>query len=118
MAVSTQVTSPPAAIRTSCHHEEKQEDGITSTTTEEAVLVCLDALAAMRWGYSRSEEREESIRLIWENRKMKLQNQGSSGSISPYEIDQTPSISFTAPPETLSTFLPLIMSRHHLFFLD
>jgi len=97
------------------HHEE---DGVTPITTEEAVLVCLDALAAMRWGYSRSEEREESIRLIWENRKMK---QGSSGSISPYDLDQ-PSISYTAPnhvdlsaPNHVSTslILPRLTSLPH-----
>ena len=103
------------------HHEESQDDGITPTTTEEAVLVCLDALAAMRWGYSRSEEREESIRLIWENRKMKLHSQGSSGSISPYDINHPPSISFTAPnpsdpnPNHLSTslILPRLTSLPH-----
>lgn len=73
---------------------EENHDGGTPTT-EESVLICLDALAAMRWGYSRSEEREESIRLIWENRKIKLQNQGSSGSVSPYELEHPPSIPFT-----------------------
>ena len=85
-------------------YEEKREDGTTPTTTEEAVLVCLDALAAMRWGYSRSEEREESIRLIWENRKVKLQNQG--GSISPYDLERPPSISFGPAPNPVNISAP------------
>jgi len=87
-------------------------------------LICIDALAAMRWGYSRSEEREESIRLIWENRKIKHQNQGSSGSIPPYDINHPSFISFTAPnpvnllnsaPNHLSTslILPRLTSLPH-----
>ncbi|KAG6854928.1 hypothetical protein C0991_009751 [Blastosporella zonata] len=37
---------------------------------EEGVALCLTALSEMRWGFSRSEEREETVRMIWENRKV------------------------------------------------
>ncbi|KAG5716270.1 hypothetical protein E4T56_gene10634 [Termitomyces sp. T112] len=37
---------------------------------EDAVAICLTALSEMRWGFSRSEERSETIRMIWENRKV------------------------------------------------
>jgi hypothetical protein len=94
------------------HCEEKQ-DGTALTTTEEAVLVCLDALAAMRWGYSRSEEREESIRLIWENRKTKLQHQGSSGGISLYDLDHQASI-FFSPPNPVNFSAPNQLLTSHI----
>ncbi|KIY43640.1 hypothetical protein FISHEDRAFT_62691 [Fistulina hepatica ATCC 64428] len=40
---------------------------------EEGVVLCLAALSEMQWTLSKSEEREETIRLIWESRKAGIQ---------------------------------------------
>ncbi|KAG6874282.1 hypothetical protein C0995_001507 [Termitomyces sp. Mi166 len=50
--------------------DEDQAGGRGRLPAEEAVAVCLTALSEMRWGFSRSEERAETIRMIWENRKV------------------------------------------------
>ena len=52
----------------------KQEDK-RRLTVEDGVSICLAALTSMRWSFSKSEEREETIRMIWENRKMRRQGQ-------------------------------------------
>ncbi len=38
---------------------------------EEGVRVCLVALGEMRWAFSKSEERRETITLVWEDNKMR-----------------------------------------------
>ena len=53
----------------------KQEDVERCITVEDGVSICLTALTSMRWSFSKSEEREETIRMIWENRKMRKQGQ-------------------------------------------
>jgi hypothetical protein len=53
----------------------KEEDIERRLTVEDGVSICLTALASMRWSYSKSEEREETIRMIWESRKMRRQGQ-------------------------------------------
>ncbi|KIK63625.1 hypothetical protein GYMLUDRAFT_83637 [Collybiopsis luxurians FD-317 M1] len=42
---------------------------------DEGMRICLAAIAEMRWAFSKSEEREEAIRMIWEE-KVKKQRQG------------------------------------------
>jgi hypothetical protein len=54
------------------NEDDKQEDLIT---VDDSVSICLSALATMRWGFSKSEEREETIRMVWENRKLRDQGQ-------------------------------------------
>ncbi|KAF8969907.1 hypothetical protein BDZ97DRAFT_1793314 [Flammula alnicola] len=56
--------------------DDKQEDTNSHLTVDESVSVCLTALATMRWGFSKSEEREETIRMIWDSRKLRRQGQG------------------------------------------
>lgn len=53
----------------------KQEDIEHRLRVEDGVSICLTALTSMRWSFSKSEEREETIRMIWENRKMRRQGQ-------------------------------------------
>ncbi|KAF8078106.1 hypothetical protein FPV67DRAFT_1405405 [Lyophyllum atratum] len=52
---------------------EDGEDNLSRSrsrmTVEEGVALCLTALSDMKWAFSRSEEREETVRMIWENRK-------------------------------------------------
>lgn len=51
--------------------QERNEDGGQGhLTVEEGVGLCLAALKEMRWAFSKSEEREETVRMIWENRKI------------------------------------------------
>ena len=37
--------------------------------SDEDVQVCLQALRQMRWAFSKSEEREKTVRMVWESRK-------------------------------------------------
>ena len=53
----------------------KEDDIERRLTVEDGVSICLAALTSMRWSFSKSEEREETIRMIWENRKMRRQGQ-------------------------------------------
>ncbi|KAF8894459.1 hypothetical protein BD779DRAFT_1501136 [Infundibulicybe gibba] len=56
-------------------------DGAARFGTEEAVGLCLEALGEMRWAYSKSEERAETIRMVWENRKNRRQGHYTSRAI-------------------------------------
>lgn len=47
-----------------------KDDISVSLTAEESVSICLTALSSMQWAFSRSEEREETVRMVWENRKL------------------------------------------------
>lgn len=38
-------------------------------TTDEGVALCLAALGEMKWAFSKSEERQEAVRMAWKNRK-------------------------------------------------
>ena len=49
--------------------------------SDDDVQTCLQALREMRWAYSKGEEREKTIRMIWESRKGS--NTRSCASISP-----------------------------------
>lgn len=69
--------------------EDDQDDLIT---VDDSVSICLTALSTMRWGFSKSEEREETIRMVWENRK--LRHQGHPHHLPLYEA--------TYPPTNLS----------------
>ncbi|KAF5330912.1 hypothetical protein D9619_005846 [Psilocybe cf. subviscida] len=85
--------------------------GSPSVGTDEGVRVCLAALSAMRWGFSKSEEREDTIRMIWDSQRMRRQGQGHH--VGMYEAAQadyasgplgdamhhhvTPTISSTSP---------------------
>lgn len=59
--------------------DDDQVRGRGSLLAEEAVALCLTALSEMRWGFSRSEERAETIRMIWENRKVGRNTTGRYG---------------------------------------
>ncbi|KAG6917794.1 hypothetical protein DXG01_001066 [Tephrocybe rancida] len=50
--------------------DDDDQRGRGRLAAEEGVALCLAALSEMRWGFSRSEEREETVRMIWENRKV------------------------------------------------
>lgn len=49
---------------------DEQNDGQGQLSVEEGVSLCLTALKEMRWAFSKSEEREETVRMVWENRKI------------------------------------------------
>lgn len=49
--------------------------------SDEDVQTCLQALRQMRWAFSKGEEREKTVRMIWESRKGS--NARSCSSISP-----------------------------------
>ncbi|KAL0947398.1 hypothetical protein HGRIS_013511 [Hohenbuehelia grisea] len=49
------------------------DDGVADA--DEGVDYCVQALASMRWAFSKSEDREETVRMIWENRKQMVMQQ-------------------------------------------
>lgn len=53
------------------------EAGLPPLTVDEGVMICLSALSAMRWSFSKSEGREATIRMIWETRKSKRHGQSA-----------------------------------------
>ncbi|KAG6820561.1 hypothetical protein H0H93_015081 [Arthromyces matolae] len=59
-----------ASIENDTIDMDDDDRGRSRLPAEEAVALCLTALSEMRWGFSRSEEREETIRMIWDNRKV------------------------------------------------
>jgi len=52
---------------------DERDDEVTRARahigSEEAVGLCIAAIAEMRWAFSKSEEREESLRALWEEKK-------------------------------------------------
>ncbi|KAJ7470289.1 hypothetical protein FB451DRAFT_331660 [Mycena latifolia] len=57
--------------------------------TEEGIRLCLAVLKEMSWAFSKSEEREETVRRIWEDKKKrKLEHQQHAHhALPPYELD-------------------------------
>ncbi|KAF9001911.1 hypothetical protein BDQ17DRAFT_1390868 [Cyathus striatus] len=53
---------------------ESSDEGLHHLTVEDAVITCITALSEMRWAFSKSEEREETVRMVWET----IRRQGSS----------------------------------------
>ncbi|KAF9483839.1 hypothetical protein BDN70DRAFT_798935 [Pholiota conissans] len=70
--------------------ENNAEDAGAHLSVDEGVTICLTALATMRWGFSKTEEREDTIRMIWENRK--LRRQGQAHHLPLYDADYHPSM--------------------------
>lgn len=59
-------------------HDFKRENSDGSRghfSAEEGVGLCLAALGEMKWAFSKSEGREETVRMIWESRKARRQSQ-------------------------------------------
>jgi hypothetical protein len=52
------------------NRDEEHSRGRSSWGVEEGVNLCLNALGQMKWALSKSEEREETIRLVWDNRRV------------------------------------------------
>ncbi|KAF9453286.1 hypothetical protein P691DRAFT_720161 [Macrolepiota fuliginosa MF-IS2] len=44
-------------------------------TTEESVAICMAAFARMRWVCSNNEERQQTIKMVWDNRKGRRHHQ-------------------------------------------
>ncbi|KAJ2931396.1 hypothetical protein H1R20_g5680, partial [Candolleomyces eurysporus] len=61
------------------------EGSLPPLTADEGVMICLSALSSMRWSFSKSEEREETIRMIWETRKSKRHGQSARYADVPYD---------------------------------
>ncbi|KAJ7724059.1 hypothetical protein DFH07DRAFT_273891 [Mycena maculata] len=55
---------------------------------EEGVRLCFSVLKEMNWAFSKSEEREETVRRIWDDKKKrKLEHQHAHQPLLPYELD-------------------------------
>lgn len=56
-----------------------KENGIegisTRYSTEESVAICMAALSRMRWTCSKNEERQQTIKMVWDNRKGRRHHQ-------------------------------------------
>jgi hypothetical protein len=69
---------------------------------EEGTRICMAAIAEMRWAFSKSEEREEAIRIMWEENKLKKQHQGQHQQphfrSSHHSIPSLPELDLRYPP--------------------
>ncbi|KAH9484158.1 hypothetical protein JR316_0003638 [Psilocybe cubensis] len=79
---------------------EDEKPKFIDLTVDEGVSICLTALATMRWGYSKSEEREETIKMIWEGRKQR--RQGRSHHVPLYDSDYPQPMALSGPNVHLS----------------
>ncbi|KAJ7771697.1 hypothetical protein B0H16DRAFT_1660677 [Mycena metata] len=75
--------------------------------TEEGTRLCLSVLQEMNWAFSRSEEREDTVRRIWEDKKKrKLEHQHAHHALPPsYDVDYH-SQSQPPYPEATSSYSP------------
>nr|VWO98786.1 cAMP-dependent protein kinase catalytic subunit [Ganoderma boninense] len=63
--------------------------------TREDVEVCLAALSEMRWAFSKSDERQRTVRLVWDARASQSRGQSSrSFSSSPSDETRPPAVTF------------------------
>ncbi|TFK42735.1 hypothetical protein BDQ12DRAFT_623993 [Crucibulum laeve] len=53
------------AIYTSVDDRYSKSEDQIHFATEEAITICVSALTEMNWAYSKTEEREEAIKMIW-----------------------------------------------------
>ncbi|KAF6765052.1 hypothetical protein DFP72DRAFT_1058868 [Ephemerocybe angulata] len=67
------------------HGDGDDEPTSAPVSAEEGVMICLSTLSAMRWSFSRSEEREETIRMVWESRKAKRHGQSTHYPDIPFD---------------------------------
>src|SRR6266545_1134239 len=92
--------------------EATQEDSGVHLPVEEAVAVCLEALAAMRWAYSRSDEREETIRSVWEEHKVIGLEQDPSATVSFFDLEYSRPFSNTPPTNSIGLSLSNNNNNH------
>jgi hypothetical protein len=68
--------------------------------TEDGIRLCLSALKEMNWAFSRSEEREETVRRIWDDKKKrKLEHHHAHHPLPTYDVDyhSQPQTSYPEP---------------------
>ncbi|KAF8905979.1 hypothetical protein CPB84DRAFT_1770713 [Gymnopilus junonius] len=75
--------------------DDKPNNVDTLLTVDEGVSICLTVLASMRWSFSKSEEREGTIKMIWENRK--LRRQGQAHHLPLYDSDYPQPLALSVP---------------------
>jgi len=78
--------------------EDKHDETDPHLSVDEGVSICLGALETMRWGYSKSEEREETVRMIWQNRKLRRQGSGEHSPVYDLDYPQTTSLATSHMP--------------------
>jgi hypothetical protein len=95
-------------------HREEIDGPVPDMTSEEAVSICLMALSRMRWAFSKSEEREETVRMMWENRQdgrqaqslshrnLALDSDSHRGYLHPSPTPNSQHIDLPPRPQTMS----------------
>ena len=77
--------------------------GRSSWSVEEAVNICLAALAEMRWIFSKGDERQETIRMVWNSKKSGRNSSRNLLSVDNRVIHHGPdAYSYGLPPMELS----------------
>ncbi|KAJ6500500.1 hypothetical protein C8R45DRAFT_71511 [Mycena sanguinolenta] len=67
--------------------------------TEEGIRLCLSALQEINWAFSRSEEREDTVRRIWEDKKKRKLDSHHHSLPAPYDDYHSQSqASYAEPP--------------------
>lgn len=91
-----------------------------SSGSEEEVNTCLQALHSMRWAFSKSEEREQALKLVWDQRMTSENQRRSEGELrrnDPPHQDSSisppfPSVSNTPPLHRLRELPPPLSIAH------
>ncbi|KAJ7445721.1 hypothetical protein B0H11DRAFT_1746591 [Mycena galericulata] len=83
--------------------------------TEDGVRLCLSVLKEMLWAFSKSEEREETVRRIWEDKKKrKLEHQHSQQPLPPYDLDYHSQPQTTYPEPFASKWVHDVDAHGHM----
>ncbi|EAU88346.2 hypothetical protein CC1G_05112 [Coprinopsis cinerea okayama7 len=75
LAASTDADVLEAPLDAQASERDGHDLPSSPLTTDEAVMICLAVMSSKRWLFSKSDEREETIRMIWEARKAKRHGQ-------------------------------------------
>jgi hypothetical protein len=109
-------SSPVSVDPTSHAHFMHSQGGVFDV--EEGVGICLAAINEMRWAYSKSDEREEKIRMVWHETQLQQHHAVPSGLVVPPGLPHLHSPtgsghavpqgvrSFNAPPSPLGAEFP------------
>ncbi|KAJ4488457.1 hypothetical protein J3R30DRAFT_3435911 [Lentinula aciculospora] len=83
---------------------------------DEGTRICLAAISEMQWAFSKSEERQEAIRMVWEDNKLKKQRhdqQHLNAVVGHHNIPSLPEIELRYQPPHHQQVSSSYMMRGH-----
>ncbi|KAK7440186.1 hypothetical protein VKT23_017129 [Stygiomarasmius scandens] len=89
---------------------------------DEGAQICLAAIGEMRWALAKSEEREEAIRTVWEENKMRRlgqHGQGHDHSLHVFNLNATSALNLHQPYSSTAAIAAMVTnSMHHSSSLE